>query len=509
MPDDLEARFQSLEGVPAPDWRARVLAKLDSSTEGDAEPLHVAGGLGRPGRLGRFRGVRRPAWPVAAATAAAIVAVVALTAVAVWPRGDDGGGDDVVAESASGPRSAGSNLGGLPDVDRPLVCPPALLDVSQVEGSVGPGPDRELSEDAGPQPYELTWTQEGKAVTFAYPGYFVRVLVAFPTEEVTVDGRPAVLEHRGDAVELMVGDPSTCGGFEVSVPGDDEAARAAAIAAAEAVRIRAPSGNVAVPDVVDLDRIQAQDVLARAGLVPGQPWALSDFEAQPVTRQDPAPSASVAFGTEISLEVAPPTTTTTTLADPIPDVVLPLPTKPMVCPVSLLDLSDVVFRSEPTVVFLTTWEWDDGGDALVHMSWPSWEYVSEGHATRELSVNGRPALMHDGGDGQDLVFDTGLPDGPCRYLQISVFGGASIPDRERRAESIAARIALAPAPTAPAPDVTGLDVATAADHLARAGFVPDWGTHPSLGDEPTAPPADKVVTAQSTDANGLVVHLTI
>ena len=115
-----------------------------------------------------------------------------------------------------------------------------------------------------------------------------------------------------------------------------------------------------------------------------------------------------------------------------------------------------------------------------------------------------PRLMLDGGDGQNLLFDTGLPPGPCQYLEIGVYGGDSVEERESRAVALAEdSITFPPIPDMAPPDVVGLPLPEAVDRLARAGFIADWGAHPRLGDETPHPPAD-LVTAQRTEPDYVV-----
>jgi hypothetical protein len=103
------------------------------------------------------------------------------------------------------------------------------------------------------------------------------------------------------------------------------------------------------------------------------------------------------------------------------------------------------------------------------------------------------------------VYDTGLA-GACRFLEVGVYGGA-LSSREPRAEALAGtKITFAAPPTTDPPSVVGLSVSEAANRLARAGFIPDWGEDRAIGNEP-APVPTTIVTDQSLTEPG-VVHLT-
>jgi hypothetical protein len=274
---------------------------------------------------------------------------------------------------------------------------------------------------------------------------------------------------------------------------------------AESVRITDPPGTVAVPDVTGRTVPAARDALARAGLLTAEPWRGTD-DGRTATGQTPEPGTDAGYGTEVDLTFSAPTTTTSPPPPPVVEVdALPIPTAPLVCPISRLRV-DGDFRSQPEIHHGTTIAWQEPGDfggTTVMISWPNEAYGDpENHGSRELTIQGRPALVHDGGDGQDLVYDTGLA-GACRYLQVGVYGG-QLAGREPRAEALAAtKITFAPPPTAAPPSVTGLTVAEAADRLARAGFIPDWGEDRAIGDAP-APVPTAVATAQSVTEPGVV-----
>ncbi|MDY7102903.1 MAG: PASTA domain-containing protein [Actinomycetota bacterium] len=404
----------------------------------------------------------------------------------------------------------------LPAEDVRLVCPPAMLDLSGVaaEWSLVPLPDHLVGYD-GPFTYDVTWEQAGLTVELTYPGPWDRNADAPPVEEVTLaDGRTARLELRQPTIVADVYRDENdrfgagCGSFWVSATG--EGAREVVLAVAEAVQVRAPEGTVTVPDVGGLARSEAQDTLARSGLVPaGEDVPFGSWRDTVVVGQDPAPGVEVEIGAEVTIAVGLEATTTTTAPPPSSDVELPVLDGDVVCPFGRLRVDDV-FVTEPEVwVPGRTVAWDESDDYKVLLTWPSRDSDRGGHAIRELEIDGRPALMHDGGDGQNLVYDlgpvAGPVDSPCRYLEVGVYGGPSIPERERRAEVLAADgIRLAAAPDGPAPDVVGLTVADAADTLARAGFVPDWGVRAALDEERPEPSDDAVVTAQTADGDGVV-----
>ena len=397
-----------------------------------------------------------------------------------------------------------------------LLCPPALLDLSALAATpVLMAPKGPRADDPTAWPYELTWQQDGRTVTLSYP-YRTAMSMDAPMAAAfhLRDGRNGFIGRganpSGSVQENAKTGPLGCEGFSLSVKSLDEddvdGAHQVFIAAAEAVHVHAPPGTTKVPNVVGMARVDAQDALARSGLIPTQPWAFTRFAAQPVTAQAPAAGADAAIGTTIALTLATPPTTTSPPPPPIVEVdALPIPTDPLECPMSRLQVDDE-FRSQPKVHSQTTIEWLQDGDFggyEVLLSWPNLNYSSAGHGSRALTVGGRPALMHDGGDGQDLVYDTGLP-GACRYLEIGVYGGPSIPEREHRATLLASgKVTFAPPPSGAPPRVTGLTVAAAADRLARAGFIPDWGEDRALGDQPSAVPT-AIVTRQSLTAPGVV-----
>jgi hypothetical protein len=489
-PDETQDRFAPLDEVPVPAWRDRTTQKLDAGTV-----VPLADVAGDPRR-----------WPLAVAAAAVVAVLVA--GILAWPR-DDGDDEQVAAGGPAG-------FGDLPEVDHPLLCPPALLDLSALDvqpSAVGAGP-RELGD---PAPYNLTWQQDGYEVVVSYPGPIVRTLDLPPHERVTLsDGRVARVQYRA-AVTADVGVDdgrlNQCSGFWLSVrpvptpsgpvsPSDP--ARTELIALAEAIRIRAPEGSVAVPDIVGRDVVTAQDTLARAGLIPtGDAPAFHQLEDQPVVAQTPKPGTVVPIGDEVSLALAPEVTTTTTLPPPIDDVQLPIPDVALECPLVRLAVSGGVY-SEPKVHSGHTLQWHNGGGYDVLLRWPPTSHVLETTGVRELEVAGRAALMLDGGDGQNLLFDTGLPPGPCQYLEIGVYGGDSVEERESRAVALAEdSITFPPIPDMAPPDVVGLPLPEAVDRLARAGFIADWGARPRLGDEIPHPPAD-LVTAQRTEPDYVV-----
>jgi hypothetical protein len=540
--DDLSERFRSLDGVPAPSWRARVLAKADAIRLDEPAP---------PGGR-RWRG------PLAVAGLAALAALV--VGAVVWPGDDD---DPIVAGPAAG-------FGELPSTDGKLVCPPALLDVGDLFDRVTPSVVSEPATPSGPSPYTLRWTQEGRSVTLSYPAPFVRTADLPPSEQVVVAGsRIARLEYRAaltaDVSPSDARHHGSCDSFFVSVAGDggfiappvtgsdemppvvdapvgppapgscpavDDASggggvgstptsTVAAGAVPEAtrpirdllleiagtVRVRAPEGTVAVPRVTGLDGIEAQDRLARAGLVPsGDAPLIGGFDRRPVASTTPPAGSVLPIGGSVCILLEPEPTTTTVPPTEVEDPVLPIPDEPQVCPIGRLRVTSGV-HSTPRVHSRHTVEWEGAGQVQVLLTWPSREHDTEEHRIRELEVNGRPALMHDGGDGQNLVYDTGLPHGACRFLQVGAFGGDSVEGREELAVELAeGSIVLGPAPTGAPPDVVGLSVAEAADELARAGFIPHWGFRPALRDEPLAPPSDVVVQVQHPpDADGVVV----
>ena len=113
--------------------------------------------------------------------------------------------------------------------------------------------------------------------------------------------------------------------------------------------------------------------------------------------------------------------------------------------------------------------------------------------------------MHDNGDGQALVYDTGLPDGPCRWIEIAVFGGDSIERREELAVELATDfVTIAEPRFTEAPDARGLSLSAAVDLLARAGFIADWGYSRPIGEQPTPPGSQTVQRQLPPDEDGVV-----
>ena len=103
------------------------------------------------------------------------------------------------------------------------------------------------------------------------------------------------------------------------------------------------------------------------------------------------------------------------------------------------------------------------------------------------------------------AYRSSWPDGPCRWIEVGVYGGPSISHREELAEELATDfITFDPAPSGAPPDVVGRPLKDAADQLARAGFIADWGYHPALGDEPQAVPDATVTSQQPPEADGVV-----
>ncbi|HRW36952.1 MAG: PASTA domain-containing protein [Acidimicrobiales bacterium] len=461
----------------------------------------------------------RPAVARPLVVAAALVAVVAIAVVAVATRRDEPRQQLRAGEPTT--TGAAWTVPEPADTGR-LVCPPALVDLSGLDATPAVVPPGEAADGTAVSAYVLRWEQDGHQVELSYPEPFwgdVTLGISVPEDVALGDGRVAAIE-RSDPLTARVLRPGEegqviplCSMFQLSIdaPHDDEDARATLLDAARAIQVHAPTGTVVVPDVVGLGQVEAQDVLARAGLVRDGSFAFSDepsiFGPLPsVASQDPAAGSTVAIGTEVHLGL-PATTTTTTQPPPVVEVdALPIPTDPLVCPISRLQVDDE-FRSLPVVHAQTTISWFQDGDLggyQVLLSWPKRSYRQpDEHGTRELTVLGRPALVHDGGDGQDLVYDTGLP-GACRYLEIGVYGGPSIPERERRAEALAPKVTVAPPPTADPPAVVGLSVADAADRLARAGFLPDWGADRAVGDAPAPPSTTQRVTAQALTEPGVV-----
>lgn len=490
--DDLQRRFDELGDIDVPPWR--------EATEE---------------RLARTAGAIVPEARSRLLLPAAVVLVLALVGIGVvWAGPSDGNDDAVVA-------GAGDRSGPVPPVpldDRLLVCPPALLDLSRLDAqpTLAPGEGTVTLDgsEPGAETYALTWEQDGAEIVLSYPGPFVRTFDLPPNETVELaDGRTARLEYRAnttvDVIPAAGGGP--CSWFWVSVHGDS---RDAALAIAEQVVVRTPDGTTTVPDVVGLGPLEAQDALARAGLIPAGE-SIEYFHRDPeqvVRTQSPGAGTEVPLGSEVVLVREPPPTTTSPPTQELNGAEVPVPEEPIACPYARVEVDDVVI-SQPRVAYGTTLEWDQPDGYLVRLRWPGPDVASGNF--RDLTIQGRAARMYDGGDGQNLVYDTGLTDGPCRFVELSVYGGASIPERERRAEALAENgITFPPIPDVGPPDVVGLSVADAADLLARAGFIPDWGARPTLpgdGDLPLGgpePPTDEVVTEQRVSGEHVVVLTT-
>lgn len=491
--DELQRRFDELDDIDVPPWRAATEERL-ARTTGAVVPE------ARPRLL----------------LPAAVVLVLALVGIGVvWAGTSDGGQDDAVV---AGPGDPSEPAPPVPLDDRLLVCPPALLDISglEVQPTLAPGEATLVPEgvEVGAEPYQLTWEENGVEMRLSYPPPFLMTADLPPSETVELaDGRSVRLEYRTDTTAYVtpaVGE-GQCSSFWVSVPGDS---RDAALAIAEQVVVRVPEGTTTVPDVVGLGPLEAQDALARAGLVPaGEPIEYFRLEPeQAVSTQSPAAGVEVPFGSEVVLVREPPPTTTSPPTQELNGAEVPVPEDPIVCPYARMEVDDVVI-SQPRVAYGTTIEWDQPDGYLVVLRWPGPD-VANGNF-RDLTIQGRAARMYDGGDGQNLVYDTGLTDGPCRFVELSVYGGPSIPERERRAEALAEDgITFPPIPDQAPPDVVGSSVADAADVLARAGFIPDWGARPQLpgaDDDPTGgpvPPADEVVTGQRVTGDHVVILTT-
>lgn len=493
---------------------------------GDPSPLP-------PTPDGAIGEVGRPARRLLAA--AAVVLVIALgAAVAVVATRDDGGPEELRAgevtttsiPASTTPLDQRNTPPPAPADDALLVCPPALLDLSAIDAEPALVPPGDQPFGPAPAPYVVGWEQDGFAIELSYPhSLVVTMLAQNPVSVPLPDGRVADLHQSTQEVHVRPADRPTgsigCSDFWVRIaPGPDGRGKAGPgverdaprtpeedtlLAIAEQVALTTPPGNVATPDVVGSTEPHARDALARAGLLTAEPWDGRD-DGSTVTGQTPEAGAEAPYGTEVQLEFGAPTTTTWPPPPPVVEVdALPIPPGPLVCPISRLEV-DGDFRSQPEVAYDATIEWQEPGTyggTTVMLSWPNWEYrLDDSHGARELTIQGRPALMHDGGDGQNLVYDTGLP-GACRFLQVGVFGG-DLAGREPRAEALAAtKIAIAPPPTGAPPRVTGLTVAAAADQLARAGFIPDWGEDRALGDEP-APVPTTIVRAQTVTEPGVV-----
>jgi len=373
-----------------------------------------------------------------------------------------------------------------------------------------------------PWPYEIRWQQDAYTVELSYPYPIVSTMEIGTAERVELDdGRVAELDQRPSPsahvhpADMELG-PIGCTSYWIRVVTDEEETGSAEprtqrtpaedtlLDIAEKVHLTVPPGSVAVPDVTGMSVTFARDVLARAGLQTSEPRNGEDDD-RTVEGQTPTAGTEAAYGTEVALTLSAPTTTTSPPPPPKVQVdALPIPSAPLVCPIARLQI-DGDFRSQPKIHHDTTIEWQEPGDfggTTVMITWPSADYRYEGHGSRELTVQGRPALMHDSGDGQNLVYDTGLT-GACRFLEVGVYGG-QLAAREPRAEALAAsKITLAPPPTEDPPAVVGLSVSAAADRLARAGFIPDWGEDRAIGDQP-APVPTAIVTGQSVTGPGVV-----
>lgn len=298
--DDLQGRFDELDDVEVPPWRERTEARL-------AVPASTS--VAAP----------RSSLPMLVAAAAVVVALIAAGGLLTGGDPDD---DAVVADDG-GPSAPPAPV---PLDDRSLACPPALLDISRLDAqpTLAPATGDGFTEHS--EPYVLTWQQGGVDVLLSYPGPFLRTSDLPLNETVTLsDGRSARLEFRADTtadVPPPNGDP--CSGFWISVPGDE---RDAVVAIAEQVAIRVPEGSTVVPDVVGLGPREAQDAIARAGLVPSgasiDPFPIEPVE--PVATQSPPPGTEVAIGSDVDLVYEPPPTTTAPPVLDDPDVTVPIP----------------------------------------------------------------------------------------------------------------------------------------------------------------------------------------
>lgn len=449
--------------------------------------------------------------------AAAIVAVLAL-AVGAALVATDGDGEDQV-RSGEGTTTTAADLGPKetpdPGESRLLLCPPALLDVSRlpIQPTVVANPGLDGTADSSGA-YELTWEQDGQTVRLQYPGMFWDLELTGERGQSHVDDL-----DRGGVLVLFADGPTwgrvdepddgddPCGDYDLVVEGQTKdgnaAERATARAVAEAVRIRRPSGAVTVPSVVGQSRAEAQDALARAGLIPDWPWSYVAAERALVTNQTAlATDGSTGYGTVVRL-------TTETTGFPVPGT-------PIACPMGRLEVDEELTdpRTEAPGAIVTwtgkpypngwnskiAWPNNTGGATITDEPEPSFD---EPHAHR-LTIGGRPALMHDEEhNGPHLVYDTGLP-GLCRFLQVTVFGdGITFDERTERAVALANdEITILPPPTGEPPDVTGLPLRAAVDRLARAGFVPVWGEEREINDQvplllevPLSPVAGQELTA--------------
>ncbi|MDY7102904.1 MAG: PASTA domain-containing protein [Actinomycetota bacterium] len=187
----------------------------------------------------------------------------------------------------------------LPLDDRLLMCPPALLDLSglDVDWSLAPGP---RSWD-GPESYDLRWQQGEVEVRLLYPAPSVRTAGGEPSEEITLaDGRMGTL-WSGSTLDVFTSgrEAPDCDRFQVSATGPGY--REVVLSVAEQVHLRVPAIPVAVPEVVGLDVLDAQNVLARAGLVPTGHINFTSSARSTVVDQSPPSGTVVGFGDEVTL----------------------------------------------------------------------------------------------------------------------------------------------------------------------------------------------------------------
>ncbi|WP_421119198.1 PASTA domain-containing protein [Aquihabitans daechungensis] len=378
---------------------------------------------------------------------AAIVLAVTVGATVALVAARDGGNEELRA-GQSAPAPAASDGTPLDERNTPspadetkLICPPSQLDLSGIHAAPTLVPQPEGPFGPTPQPYTVRWEQDAYTVELAFP-YSTGVggmQVRSPEPVPLADGRVADV-YRSASVEVHVHPPDLplgpvgCTSFWVRIVPDEEGtvgsrlqrtpAEDTLLDIAEEVHLTAPPGSVRVPDLVGLSEIDARNVLARAGLLISEPWEGRD-DGRTVTAHTPAKGADAAYGAEVVVTFSAPTTTTSPPPPPKVSVdSLPIPTAPLVCPISRLQI-DGDFRSQPKIHHDRTIEWLEPGDfggTTMMITWPSADHRHEGHGSRELTVQGRPALMHDSGDGQNLVYDTGLR-GACRFLEVGVYGG--------------------------------------------------------------------------------------
>jgi hypothetical protein len=126
---------------------------------------------------------------------------------------------------------------------------------------------------------------------------------------------------------------SGCDWFQVSATGPGY--RDVVLSVAEQVHLRAPGGSVAVPDVVGLAVPEAQDVLARAGLVPTGDTNFTSSSRATVADQSPASGVEVAVGAEVVL-----TRSAHDSATGARDGI-PLDDRALLCPPTMLDLREL------------------------------------------------------------------------------------------------------------------------------------------------------------------------